>query len=154
MENLIKELDNRGELYIKDNSLNQKNKTRVNNLISKYTFLKQYNEYITFLYKYSGLTYNCSNGSLSFYGLEGDMILDIDYGEGNIINKDGFFIIGDYGYYSQKTEKYKSIGFGIDSTGKKANGIHILSDNHSREIIFNDFENLLKVLVNNAESLL
>jgi hypothetical protein len=30
MENLIKELDIRGELYIKDNSLNQKNKTRVN----------------------------------------------------------------------------------------------------------------------------
>jgi len=57
-------------------------KSRVEGVVKQYLFLESYKEYVGFLYKYSGFTYNDSESSLSFCGLEGALTLDIETGEG------------------------------------------------------------------------
>ncbi len=147
MKKLINELSKQGELIINYNSANAEILSKVDELVNEYAFLKDYPEYISFLREWSGLTFLFGEDSLSFYGFDSET-LDIVNGEGDIIDENGLFIIGDYSYYDDVNDLYKSTGFGIDSTGKREKGIYACNDNREEKLC-RDFMELTEILINN-----
>ena len=154
-EKNIQRMQDSGELLLNNNSENEAIKKHVDLLTNDYPFLKDYPDYIEFLKVFSGLTYleNDAKKSLSFYGFDDRITLDIVEGEGDIIDEKGFFVIGDYSYYNEKTEEDYFVGFGFDIQNTREKGYYSFNDSEEKLVAIS-FDELITIFLSDREKLL
>lgn len=142
-EKLIEILKVQGELIINDNRNNAVVQKKTQQLLDGVNHLKHYSDYITFLKRYSGLTFINGEENMSIYGFDQKTGLGLFEGEGDMIDN-GFLVIGDYTWFDEKTDQYESVGFGINIDNSNDKGIYVYIDNHEKQFKVPNFYRLIK----------
>ncbi len=125
----------------------------IQSFIKENKFLENSPDYCIYLKNFGGISFLSDEYSFSLYGFDENVTLHIRDGEGPVVNKDGYFCIGDYTDSKLEPEKFITAGFfykTIQCDSKVYYNVYDQFDNNSGyAILCQDFGELVTRLTEN-----